>query len=123
VEKSLKWILAVALILGVFDSAIAEGITHDSHSVESIRTALRSPISAQVLQQAKLFDDQVIQTQTAQGQSVHIINDSRYSRSTQIVCSLLQAIHGDPSKWVVRVLDTDPKTENAFVAGGPYIYI
>src|SRR5215831_12037183 len=37
-----------------------------------------------------------------------------------LVAGLLKAAGQNPSEWVVRVLDTDPKLVNAFVMGGKY---
>ena len=40
-----------------------------------------------------------------------------------MVRKLLAAMEEDSDHWVVRVLDTDPPVENAFVTGGKYIYV
>jgi len=101
----------------------APALLNDAHSVESIRVALKSPIPPKIQQQAQQFDDQVMRSGRVLNQPVEIVTDQRYDRATQIVSTLLRAVHADPSKWVVRVLDTDPKIENAFVVGGRYIYI
>ncbi|MEK6245436.1 MAG: M48 family metallopeptidase [Pseudomonadota bacterium] len=92
----------------------------DSHSVESIRAALQSPISPEILQQAQQFDNQVISSRMVGNQPVAFVKSDR---AAQIVGNLLRAIRADPSKWAIRILDTNPKTVNAFVVGGNYIYV
>jgi len=104
-------------------SSTGDSLFHDSHSVESIRTALKGAIPVSILQQARQFDDHVLRSGKVGDQPVTLVTDARSDRATQIVSRLLTAIRVDPSKWVIRVLDTNPPTENAFVVGGNYIYV
>ena len=104
-------------------SGSSDSAFHNSHSVESIRAALKSPIPQSILQQARQFDDQLVRSGKVRDQSVSIVTDSRHTRATQVVSTLLTAIRADPTKWVIRVLDTNPPQENAFVVGGNYIYV
>lgn len=95
----------------------------DGHSVDAIRAALRSPISANILKQAQDFDDTVARTGMVSGQRIALVTDARSAHATEVVRKLLGSMNIDPSKWIVRVLDTNPPVENAFVAGGRYLYL
>jgi predicted Zn-dependent protease len=111
------------LIAELLFGGCAGNFIRDSHSVEAIGTALRSPIPAHIQQRARQFDDQVVSTGRIADAEVHIVTDTRYARVNRITTQLLKAIRADSSKWVVRVLDTSPPNENAFVVGGTYIYV
>ena len=95
----------------------------DGQSVESIRQALQSPIPIEVHRTSQAFDDQLLRTGTMLGQRVQLTQDEQSTRATQIVERLLKGIRVDPTRWVIRVLDTSPKVENAFVVGGTHIYV
>ena len=95
----------------------------DGQSVESIRQALQSPIPTEVQRTSQAFDDQLLRTGALDGQRVRLTHDERSTRATQIVEKLLKGIRADPSKWIIRILDTNPKVENAFVVGGTHIYV
>ena len=101
----------------------AQNLLTDSHSVESIRAALRSRIPPEIQRQAQQFDDQLLRSGKISDQAVYVVTDTSYERTNRILGSLLRAIRIDPATWSLRVLDTNPKTENAFVVGGQYIYV
>lgn len=106
-----------------FGNAGAQDVFKDAHSVDSIRAALTYPIPADIQRQAQDFDDKVTRTGQVGHQRVALVTDIRSTRANEIVGGLLTAIRADPSSWVVRVLDTNPPVENAFVVGGRYIYV
>lgn len=112
--------MALAFLLACLHGAHAQT---DGHSVEMIRAAMKSPIPPEILQQAQQFDSQVLSSRTVNGQPVGVVKDSRSDRVAQIAGKLLQVAREDPSKWALRVLDTNPKTINAFVVGGRFIYV
>ncbi len=95
----------------------------DEHGIEAITAAFNAPIPADVLQKAREFDDQLLSTGRTQGSSVYLVTDWRLQQANAIARRLLVAIGQNPDDWVVRVLDTNPPTINAFVAGGRYLYI
>jgi len=109
------WLLSIQCVNG-------QGVVTNSHSVEAIRAAMNSPIPPQIQQQARQFDAQVLNSRKVGDQTIAILNDARYSRTDEIVQKLLRAID-DSSNWTVRVLDSNPKVENAFTVGGTYIYV
>lgn len=115
--------LAVACLLLV-SSAIPRGACAlDQHSVEAIVGALQSPISPTAAAKAREMDDQILTAGQAQGGRVYLVTDDRLTEVTALAGTILRASGEDPAKWVVRVLDTTPKTINAFVFGGRYIYV
>ena len=95
----------------------------DQHSVEAITAALKSPISPEAVAQAREFDDKMISAGAVEGVRVYLVTDERSTRVNAMVTGLLRGAGGNPAEWVVRVLDTDPKVVNAFVAGGKYVYV
>ncbi len=95
----------------------------DQHSVEAITAALKSPISPEAVAQAREFDDKMISAGAVEGVRVYLVTDERSTRVNAMVTGLLRGAGGNPTEWVVRVLDTDPKVVNAFVAGGKYVYV
>jgi predicted Zn-dependent protease len=95
----------------------------DQHSVEAITAALKSPISPEAVAQARGFDDQIMSAGTVEGTRVYLVTDERSTRVNAMVTGLLRGAGQNPSEWIVRVLDTDPKLVNAFVAGGKYVYV
>lgn len=120
----IRLIVALLLITCQFlNVALSQDLFHDSHSVEAIRAALQSPIPPNILRQAQQFDDQTMRSGKVGEQEVTLVTDARRDRANQVVAKLLTAIRENPSKWVIRVLETNPPTENAFVVGGTYIYV
>ncbi|MGA0573101.1 M48 family metallopeptidase [Variovorax sp. VNK109] len=115
--------LGVAACAGLSGPAHAQSLLNDSHSVESIRAAISSPLPPQVIEQARRADDTLLRTGKNQGQDVYLVQDARTDRVANIATRLLAAAGQDPGKWSVRVLGTQPPTENAFVNGGPFIYV
>jgi predicted Zn-dependent protease len=114
------WTLFSLLIASVFTpSALAS----DQHTVDAIVAALRSPISAEAAAQAREMDDQILSGGQTEDNRVYLVSDARLAQVTSLAGTILQAGGEDPSRWVVRVLDTTPKTVNAFVFGGRYIYV
>lgn len=95
----------------------------DQHSVEALVSALKSPISAQAAKQARDFDDKLMSEGQVEGNKVYLVTDERSTRTNDLVKKLLESMGEDTQHWVVRVLDTDPKTVNAFVTGGKYVYV
>src|SRR5262245_61358705 len=116
-RRLITWLFTIAFGLTV-DLARA-----DQHSVESIVGALNAPISAEAIAQARGADDQIMAGGVVEGVHVYLVTDERSKRVNTLVTSLLNATGENPSEWVVRVLDTDPKVVNAFVLGGKYVYV
>ena len=114
-------VLCAAWLLSL-PCANGQGLVTNSHSVEAIRTALSSDIPAQIQQQAQQYDAQLFRSRQSQGQSITFVTDARQDRVARIVEKLLAA-SGDSSQWSVRVLDSNPKIENAYTVGGRYIYV
>lgn len=102
--------------------ALAAGLGAQ-HEVPAIRDALSSPIPEEAQLRAREFDDQLLHKGEAIGQSFYLVHDERADRVERIAGRLIKALGRDPRDWVVRVLDTQPKQVNAFVAGGRYIYV
>ncbi len=98
------------------------GLT-DQHSVQAIAQAISSPIPTSAIEEARKYDDQLLQTATWDGLKVYLVTDGRSQHVHQLVNRLLGAMGEDPAGWVVRILDTSPKVVNAFVAGGKYVYV
>lgn len=113
--------LAVLACLALDAPTVA--VTADQHSVEAITLALQSPIPDEALIAAREFDDDLLRRGELDENKVYLITDERASRVTELVVKLLSAMGEDSSKWVVRVLDTEPKMSNAFVTGGKYVYV
>ncbi len=117
------WIRALVLLsLGaaVFPATAAGA---DPHSVEAIIAALKSPISAGALAQAREVDDQIMSGGEVEGAKVYLVTDERSTRVNAMVAGLVRAVGQNPNEWIVRVLDTNPQVVNAFVAGGRYVYV
>ena len=113
-------VLQVGII--AFDLTHAWGF-EDEHDVKSIVTALQSPIPQDVIAQARATDDRIMSAGEVQGTKVYLVTDNRSQRVNTLVRRLLTAMGQDEREWVVRVLDTQPPTINAFVYGGKYIYV
>lgn len=95
----------------------------DGHSIEAIRAAIAEPIPVEAVKEAQEFDDSLMAQGSVNGTRVYLVTDGRQARLKSVVNQLLSGVEEDPGKWVVRVLDSDPKVENAFVSGGKYIYV
>lgn len=123
----MKRAIVMAVLVGSFawqQANAGESIFNDGHSVEAIRTALKSPIPYEIQRKAQEFDDQIVKSGAVGDQKVQIVTDERYHRVNRMVGTLLEAISRDnSSKWTIRVLNTNPKVENAFGVGGTYIYV
>ena len=57
------------------------------------------------------------------GERIYLVTDNRSQRVNALVSKLIRAMGEDDKDWVVRVLDTNPQSANAFVYGGKYIYV
>jgi peptidase M48-like protein len=122
----MKRAIVVAVLLGATacqQANAGDSIFNDGHSVEAIRAALKSPIPYEIQRKAQEFDDKVVRSGMVGDQNVEVVTDERYDRAVRIVATLLEAVRGNASQWTIRVLDTNPKIENAFVVGGTYIYV
>ena len=113
----------VSIVTATLLPLAAFGEANDEHAVEAIVAALKSPISAQASTQAREMDDKILSGGETQNNRVYLVTDARADHVTSLARTILQAGGEDPSSWVVRVLDTTPKTVNAFVFGGRYIYV
>lgn len=85
-----------------------------------MRQTIRTPITQDVQVRAKQSDDQFLRTNSMQGQTVTFVNDERNARLLRILNKLTE---GNANKFTVRVVDTNPKIENAFVTGSSYVYV
>jgi predicted Zn-dependent protease len=95
----------------------------DQHGIEVLVATLRSAIPPAAVKEARDFDDQLMSQGQVQGGKVYLVTDERSQRVNTMVKGLLEAMGEDAQRWVVRILDTDPPTANAFVTGGKYIYV
>jgi predicted Zn-dependent protease len=95
----------------------------DQHSVAGVVSALKSSLSQEVIARAREFDDQMLSAGRSNGQRAYLVTDQRSRRVNDIATKLLVGMHEPSSAWVVRVLDTDPVEDNAFVLGGQYVYV
>jgi len=114
---------ALACLSVAFSAAVQGADSSNQHSPEAVAEALRSPIPASALAEAVKFDDQILQQGVVDGTKVYLVTDERLRHAEAFVSRLLTSIGETPKGWVVRVLDTEPKTLNAFVAGGKYVYV
>jgi predicted Zn-dependent protease len=120
--RATYFVLAAAILQGLLAAAPASAL-EDGHSLEAIREAVQSPIPQSAVEQARQIDDQILRTGTVNGTTVYLVTDERLQHVQALVHRVLVAIGENPQGWVVHVLDTDPKTPNAFVYGGKYIYV
>ncbi len=120
-RKSAGWL--VAQLWSVLVLVPLSAAATDQHSVEAIVAALKSPISDEAVAQAREFDDKIMSSGDIEGVHVYLVTDERSTRVNGLVAGLLRNAGENPSDWVVRVLDTDPKLVNAFVVGGKYVYV
>ncbi len=114
----------VAVLLAavcVTSAAVAQ--VRDQHSVDGVVAALSAPLSAEAIAQARQYDDELLSQGRDGTQRVYLVTDERSRRVNDLVRKLLAAMGQDPKAWTVRVLDTMPPTNNAFVVGGEYVYV
>ncbi len=118
---------ATVLIVGLVGVAVQVqqlwAASEDQHDVSVIAKALTSPIPPEAISQAQKADDSLMASGEIEGEKVYLVTDDRLSRTQGFVRKLLVAMNEDEGKWVVRVLDTETPTMNAFVMGGKYIYV
>lgn len=124
-KPSFQFIRTVGLLLVIACvPTVANADVTDSHSVESIVNALKMPIPELMVKQSREADDSLMRGgQDGRGNKLYLITDERSTRVNQLTTKLLKAMGENESDWVVRVFDTDPKVQNAFVMGGKYIYV
>ena len=116
-------IQSLILLLALYIPLASNAKWEDQHSTEALVAALQSEIPDQAVSEAREFDDQLLATGEVEGSTVYLVTDARSIRVNTMVRKLLAAMEEDFDYWVVRVLDTDPPVENAFVTGGKYIYV
>lgn len=85
-----------------------------------MRQTIRVPITQDVYARAKQADEQFLRTNSIHGQAVTFVNDERNERLRRILDKITE---GNGSRFTVRVVDSNPKIENAFVTGVFYIYV
>jgi Zn-dependent protease with chaperone function len=93
------------------------------HDVKFIVSALTSPIPDDIVVQARNFDDQSMSTGSVEGMPFYLVTDNRSQRVNALVLKLLGTMEQEHREWVVRVLDTQPPINQAFVTAGKYIYV
>jgi predicted Zn-dependent protease len=91
--------------------------------VDKLKGLLITEISDSVLNEAIQADQNWRATGQINDQKVTFQRGANYTRIQEIVNRLLDAVNIDSTKWAVRVVDTEEKTENAFVTGGRIIYV
>ena len=116
-------IQSLSLLLALYIPLASNAKWEDQHSTEALVAALNSEIADNAVTEAREFDDQLMATGEVEGSKVYLVTDARSIRVNTMVRKLLAAMEEDSDHWVVRVLDTDPPVENAFVTGGKYIYV
>ena len=123
-RKTTRWLTArLWMILPILSLSASPAPAADQHSIESIIAALKSPISEEAVAQAREADDKIMSGGDVEGAHVYLVTDERSAQVNGLVSGLLRAAGQNPTEWVVRVLDTDPKLVNAFVMGGKYVYV
>jgi len=91
--------------------------------VDRLKSLLITEISDEVMNEAIYADRSWLATGQINDQKVTFQRGDSYTRIERIVNRLLDSVNIDSTKWAVRVVDTDEKTENAFVTGGRIIYV
>jgi predicted Zn-dependent protease len=122
-RRTIRWLIGLLWTAVALLALSATPAPADQHSVEAVVAALKSPISDEAAAQAREFDDKIMSSGDVEGVHVYLITDERSTRVNTLVAGLLRNAGQDPTEWVVRVLDTDPKLVNAFVVGGKYVYV
>ncbi len=116
--------IATLAFCGLIGAAHAQDdFFSEQHSVEAIRAALSSPVSEEIQKPAREFDDDVLRTGRIGEQSIRLVIDERQVRAERLLARLLVSADQKPSDWTLRILDTDPMSDNAFVVGGRIIYV
>ena len=115
--------VTVSMAMLYLTSVTAVHAMTDGHSVEAIANALAEPIPAEVVTKAREVDDQILAQGSVDGDRIYLVTDKRLTRLRTLADKLLIVMGEDPALWVVRLLDSEPKIENAFVAGGKYVYV
>jgi Zn-dependent protease with chaperone function len=91
--------------------------------VDRLKSLLITEISDEVTNEAIYADRSWLATGQINDQKVTFQRGDSYTRIERIVNRLLDSVNIDSTKWAVRVVDTEEKTENAFVTGGRIIYV
>ncbi len=116
-------IQSLSLLLALYIPLASNAKWEDQHSTEALVAALNGEIADNAVTEAREFDDQLMATGELEESKVYLVTDERSIRVNAMVRKLLAAMEEDSDHWVVRVLDTNPPVENAFVTGGKYIYV
>lgn len=85
-----------------------------------MRQVLQAPISQDIQNKAAQVDAQYLRTGVLNGQPVTFVNDARNERLYKILDKITK---GNANKFTLRVVDTNPKIENAFVTGSSFVYV
>jgi Zn-dependent protease with chaperone function len=91
--------------------------------VDRLKSLLITEISDDVMRAAIAQDQIWSSSQQIEGQRIRFQKGASYQKIKAIVDRLLESIEIDASQWLVRIVDTEEKVENAFVTGGRIIYI
>lgn len=110
-------LLSLVLVSSLLSSC---AIRSPQEELAYMRQTIRAPIAQDVYARAKQADDQFLRSNSINGQNVTFVNDERNERLRRILDKISE---GNASKFTVRVVDTNPKIENAFVTGVFYIYV
>lgn len=115
-------ILVTFSLLISLQSITAEAF-EDQHSIEVLTNVMQEPISEEAEKAARDFDDKLMSEGQHGSDKIYLVTDERSELVNNLVAKLLAAMGEKSDDWIVRVLDTDPPTVNAFVTGGKYIYV
>ena len=91
--------------------------------VDKLKSLLITQTPADVFISAFATDRKWQQTNEIEGTPVTFVTNADSRRVNQIITRLLSSLQIDASKWIVRIVDTNPKMENAFVTGSRIIYV
>jgi len=91
--------------------------------IDKIKSLLITPTSPDVIESTRKFEAEIISTRKFEGAEVNLINDYRYLRLQKILLNILNANGIDSTKWQLRLLDSNPQIENAFVTGGTTVFV
>ena len=91
--------------------------------VDKLKSLLITPTTGDVFLSAFALDRNWQQTNEIEGNPVAFVTNADSRRVNQIITRLLSSLQIDASKWIVRIVDTNPKIENAFVTGSRIIYV
>lgn len=95
----------------------------NNEQVDRIKANLISPAPHQAIEATKRLENEIISTRQFQGNEVNLITDSRHLRLQNILYKILTSNGIDATKWNLRLLETKPVTENAFVTGGTTVFV